>query len=152
MNEIFHGHVRSDFETDPGMQAARNALRRAIKSGGRAGVIMSDETSGYMETRRDKLADITIRDMDKATRALLYLTYEDPDRQWLEALLIECSKEGNDVQLRSLAVTCMGHIGRMRGVVGARVVSALEEFLSDENIGGIAEDALGDIRHFARVE
>ncbi|GAB2857010.1 RHS repeat-associated core domain-containing protein [Lentzea nigeriaca] len=34
VNEIFHGHVRTDIGTDPGMQAARNALRRAIKSGG----------------------------------------------------------------------------------------------------------------------
>lgn len=32
-NELFHGHVRTDINSDPGMQAARNALRRAIKSG-----------------------------------------------------------------------------------------------------------------------
>jgi hypothetical protein len=34
VNEIFHGHVRTDIETDKGMVAARNALRRAIKNGG----------------------------------------------------------------------------------------------------------------------
>jgi hypothetical protein len=33
MNEIFHGHVRTDINTDPGMQAARNALRKGIKAG-----------------------------------------------------------------------------------------------------------------------
>ena len=32
-NELFHGHVRTDINSDPGMQAAKNALRRAIKAG-----------------------------------------------------------------------------------------------------------------------
>jgi hypothetical protein len=32
-NNLFHGHVRTDVNTDPGMIAAKNALRRAIKSG-----------------------------------------------------------------------------------------------------------------------
>ncbi|SDZ19920.1 intein C-terminal splicing region/RHS repeat-associated core domain-containing protein [Amycolatopsis xylanica] len=32
-NEVFHGHVRSDFAKSPAMQGARNALRRALKSG-----------------------------------------------------------------------------------------------------------------------
>lgn len=32
-NNIFHGHVRTDLDTDPGMIAARNALRRGIKAG-----------------------------------------------------------------------------------------------------------------------
>jgi hypothetical protein len=33
MNEIYHGHVRTDIDSDPGMQQARNALRRGLKSG-----------------------------------------------------------------------------------------------------------------------
>ena len=32
-NEFYHGHVRTDINSDPGMQLARNALRRAVKSG-----------------------------------------------------------------------------------------------------------------------
>lgn len=33
VNNIFHGHVRSDFESSLAMQGARNALRRAFKAG-----------------------------------------------------------------------------------------------------------------------
>ncbi|MFJ9901012.1 hypothetical protein ACIQPR_47675 [Streptomyces sp. NPDC091280] len=32
-NEIFHGHVRTDLDTDPGMAKATTALRKGIKSG-----------------------------------------------------------------------------------------------------------------------
>ncbi|MFI6405081.1 hypothetical protein [Streptomyces sp. NPDC050548] len=32
-NEIFHGHVRTDLDTDPGMAKAKAALRKGIKSG-----------------------------------------------------------------------------------------------------------------------
>ncbi|MEU6475507.1 hypothetical protein ABZ858_01225 [Streptomyces sp. NPDC047017] len=40
----------------------------------------------------------------------------------------------------------------MRKIVGARVVARLESLLGDPVLGGIAEDALGDIRSFAEVE
>lgn len=48
-----------------------------------------------------------------------------------------------DPQLRSLAVTCMGHLGRMRGEIDRRIVARLEGLLKDPKTGGIAEDALG---------
>ncbi|WP_075733185.1 hypothetical protein [Streptomyces acidiscabies] len=92
--------------------------------------------------RTGKLADLASGDTVRATRALLYLTYEDPDRRWLE---------GNEPQLRALAVTCMGHLGRMRGAVGAEVVACLERLLGEPELGGVAEDALGDVGWFAEV-
>ncbi|MFG2883523.1 hypothetical protein ACGFYV_14680 [Streptomyces sp. NPDC048297] len=102
--------------------------------------------------RIEKLADLASGDLPRATRALLYLTYEDPDRHWLEGLLLDQLREDNDPQLRSLAVTCMGHIGRMRGIISNRIVACLETLLGDPVLGGVAEDALGDIRFFADVE
>ncbi|MFM9447061.1 hypothetical protein [Streptomyces acidiscabies] len=101
--------------------------------------------------RIEKLTDLASDDPARATRALLYLTYEDPDRRWLEGLLLE-QVRGSDAQLRALAVICMGHVGRMRGVVGGGVVDCLEGLLGDPVLGGIAEDALRDIRAFAVVE
>lgn len=112
----------------------------------------AEDAEGADATRREKLADLASGDMVRATRALLYLTYEDPDRPWLEHLLLAQLREDNDPQLRSLAVTCMGHVGRMRGAVSRRTVDRLEGLLSDPELGGIAEDALGDIRFFATVE
>ncbi|MEX3103606.1 MULTISPECIES: hypothetical protein [unclassified Streptomyces] len=101
------------------------------------------------EGRTEKLADLASGDVSRATRALLYLTYEDPDRGWLEELLLRQVREGTEPQLRALAVTCMGHLGRMRGGVGTEVLACLERLLGDLELGGIAEDALGDVRWFA---
>lgn len=112
---------------------------------------LGDE-SQYQAIRAEKLVDLASEDMTLATRALLYLTYEDPDRQWLEDLLIKQSTEDNYPQLRSLAVTCMGHIGRMRGIVSRKIVSTLEDLLADKSLAGIAEDALDDIEDFAEVD
>lgn len=33
INEVFHGHVRTNLDTDPGMAEAKSALRRALKNG-----------------------------------------------------------------------------------------------------------------------
>lgn len=113
---------------------------------------MAGESTDSGEVRIEKLADLASGDLSRATRALLYLTYEDPDRHWLEGLLLDQLRQDNDPQLRSLAVTCMGHLGRMRGIVGNRIIACLESLLGDPALGGTAEDALGDIRHFAHVE
>ncbi|MGW4884117.1 hypothetical protein [Streptomyces murinus] len=110
------------------------------------------DATEWGEIRLEKLADLASGDLTRATRALLYLTYEDPDRRWLESLLLDQLKEGGDPQLRSLAVTCMGHLGRIHGVISDRIVACLEGLLGDPALGGIAEDALGDIRFFTHLE
>jgi hypothetical protein len=112
---------------------------------------MSNDIPIDQEWRAEMLSALEGGDISQSTRALLSLTYNDPDRTWLEDLLLEQLREGNDPQLRSLAVTCMGHIGRLRGVVSARLVACLESLLDDPILGGTAEDALGDVRYFATV-
>lgn len=97
------------------------------------------------------LDDLAANDLARSTSALLELTYDEPDRDWLENLLLKELDEAPDPQLRSLAVTCMGHVGRLHGEVSRRIVTKLEKLLGDPSLGGIAEDALGDIRHFATV-
>ncbi|MER7693878.1 hypothetical protein [Streptomyces sp. NPDC097610] len=99
----------------------------------------------------DMLNGLASDDLTRSTQALLSLTYHDPDRFWLEDLLLREVDEANDPALRALAVTCMGHLGRMRGEVSNRIIEFLEGHLGDAVLGGIAEDALGDIRDFAVV-
>lgn len=82
-------------------------------------------------------------------RALLAMTFDDPDRERVEAVLFDCLSPAADPQIRVLAVTCMGHVGRIHGAVSADVVRRLEELLDDPALGGVAEDALGDIAAFA---
>jgi hypothetical protein len=100
--------------------------------------------------RAGLLADIASSDVGRSTRALLSLTYDDPDRIWLEKVLLDCLEREFDPQVRALAVTCMGHVGRIHGAISANVVAKLQELLGDPVLGPRAEDALGDIRHFTK--
>lgn len=109
-----------------------------------------DESTVDEEWRAEMMAAIASGEATRSTRALLSLTYNDPDRLWVEDLLMEQIRESGDPQLRALAVTCMGHMGRLHGLVSARLVACLERLLGDPVLGGIAEDALGDVRYFAK--
>jgi hypothetical protein len=39
-----------------------------------------------------------------------------------------------DTQVQALAVTCMGHVGRMHGAIGSKVVTKLRELLEDSEL------------------
>lgn len=82
-----------------------------------------------------------------ASQAMLGLVHHEPDRVRLQRLLLDHTRPGHE--LRQLAVTCLGHVGRLDGAVLPEVVPRLRELLDDPQIGGTAEDALGDIDSFA---
>lgn len=79
-----------------------------------------------------------------AAQAMLNLVRHDPDREQLQRILLDltCS---TCLGLHRLAVTCLGHIGRIDGEVVPEVVPRLRELLADPELGGTAEDALGDV-------
>ncbi|MGW0751961.1 hypothetical protein [Streptomyces sp. NPDC002587] len=95
-------------------------------------------------------ADLHSSDTSRSTTALLALTLNDPDRRRMETILLDCLEPGNDPQIAALAVTCMGHLGRIHAAVSAELVSRLESLLEDSVLGGRAEDALGDIKWFTK--
>ncbi|MDH6194105.1 hypothetical protein M2272_000726 [Mycobacterium frederiksbergense] len=111
---------------------------------------MTDRQQQELEGwRATIMSDLEGADITAATRALLALTYDDPDRRGVELVLLrQLSSLGVDQQVRALAVTCMGHIGRLHRAVSPDVVRRLEELLDDPDLGGQAEDALGDISAF----
>ncbi|MFD9003776.1 hypothetical protein ACFV0T_22915 [Streptomyces sp. NPDC059582] len=83
---------------------------------------------------------------------MLALTYDDPDRDSVEALLLECLDPAGpavDPQVTALAVTCAGHVARLHGHIGPRLVARVRELLRDPLLGGRAEDAMDDIGAFA---
>ncbi|MCI3276056.1 hypothetical protein [Streptomyces cylindrosporus] len=96
------------------------------------------------------MADIRSPSVRLSTKALLRLTCDDPDRAWVEAVVLDCLSPGADPQVRALAVTCLGHLARIRREVSGRIVRRLEELLDDPVLGGRAEDALDDIAVFTR--
>lgn len=108
----------------------------------------SEEQADLGKWRDALLADLRSSDMSLATRALLRLTYEDPDRRWMEDVLLDCLSPEVDPQVKALAVTCLGHLGRLHHAVSLDVTRRLGELLGDPVLGGRAEDALGDIAYF----
>ncbi|WP_410596684.1 hypothetical protein [Amycolatopsis sp. lyj-23] len=87
--------------------------------------------------------------VEEATDALLELTYDEPDRRWLQDFILECLDPGVDEQVRALAVTCAGHVARLDGEVGPALLGRLHELADDPALAGIVEDALADIDSFA---
>ena len=83
---------------------------------------------------------------DDAFRAMLALVRHDPEREQLQRILLDHTRHP---QLRQLAVTCLGHVGRIDGEVLPEVVPRLQELLADPELGGTAEDALDDIEIYA---
>lgn len=101
--------------------------------------------------RRDALlAAVGGADLTRSLDGLLELTYSEPDRNWLQSLLLAYLDAGKDPQLRSLAVTCIGHVARLDGAIRADVDSRLHELVGDPLLGGIAEDALDDVTTYLK--
>lgn len=80
-----------------------------------------------------------------AADAMLGLVHHEPDRERLQRILLDHTRHP---ELRQLAVTCLGHVGRLDGTVLPEVMARLQELLGDPRLGGTAEDALNDIEIF----
>ncbi len=84
-------------------------------------------------------------------RALLRLALHGPDWRFAEQHAVRHLTH-RDVWVRRNAATALGHVARLSGDLDvASVVPALKALLSDPEVGGFAEDALGDIEVFMGV-
>ncbi|GAF51523.1 hypothetical protein [Rhodococcus wratislaviensis] len=91
-------------------------------------------------------------DPEAVCRALVSAALFEEDWQWVESV---CVRMANDPRpsVRGCAVTGLGHLARIHGVLDLDVVvPLLERLVADPKIGGRAEDALGDIRIFTTDE
>lgn len=101
--------------------------------------------------RADMLARIANGDQGEAADALLSLVNYDPERVWLEEILVGIVKDPDAGPLRSLAVTCLGHVARLhRAIDQQNVVPLLEQLTADPVLGGVAQEALDDVDVFVR--
>ncbi|MGQ5262878.1 hypothetical protein ACTWLT_19275 [Micromonospora sp. ZYX-F-536] len=101
--------------------------------------------------RAAMLAAVHGSGLAEATDALLSLTYHDPDRAWVESILLGViADDGIEMQVRSLAITCLGHLARIhREVSRQTVLPVLHDLMQSSAFGGIARDALDDIETYA---
>jgi hypothetical protein len=88
-------------------------------------------------------------DAGDVCRALVSLALYEEDWSWVETLCVQMAHDPRS-QVRGCAVTGIGHLARIHGVLHLQmVVPLLEALAADPKIGGRAEDALSDIRMFA---
>src|SRR5688572_19938614 len=87
---------------------------------------------------------------DVVCRALVSAANFDQDWRWVQGWCVRRARDPR-AQVRGCAVTCLGHLARIHGVLDLdTVMPLLEELVADPAIGGRAEDALGDIQMFIR--
>lgn len=96
------------------------------------------------------MEDLTSGDLAVATEALLSLTNHEVDRKWIEMALLRVIDGPFDLQLRQLAVICLGHVARIHGAISRDfVVPKLHLLERDPDLGSRARNALEDIEIFA---
>jgi len=77
--------------------------------------------------------------------ALLRITYHDSDWQWVQSYCLYFSKH-TDIEVRRLAITCIGHLARIHGLLDLQLVnSLLNELINDPEVHGYVQNALDDI-------
>lgn len=86
-----------------------------------------------------------------ATEALMYICFNIDDAEWVQDKCIEIIERDGDVNLRKLAITCIGHVARIYSEINKeKVMPVLERCLKDPTFSGRAEDALQDIEIFVK--
>ncbi|MFG1606770.1 hypothetical protein [Actinoplanes sp. NPDC049265] len=87
-------------------------------------------------------------DTTEATGALLALTFDEPDRAWMEAFLLDLVDNAHDPQVRALAVICLGHLARIHRATTPLVIAKLQELKNDADLRSRAVNALDDIQSY----
>ena len=94
---------------------------------------------------------LTNEDMSFCNRLLLMLTMSSGNPEWIENLCIEIIKSQQDIELRGLAITCLGHLARIHGKINRKnVLTALTAVMDKPELSGRAEEAMSDIEMFVK--
>jgi hypothetical protein len=110
----------------------------------------------YQEVTRIDREDFTkvfeSGEADDVCNALVRLAFHDEDWEWVEDLCLEATRNP-DPRIRSVAVTCLGHLARIhRRLHLERVSPVLKELLRDNELSGHVKDALDDIKTFLNID
>lgn len=100
--------------------------------------------------RAEMLAHVRDGELVDATDALLSLTNHEPDRSWIEGVLVEVIDSSLDIQVRQLAVICLGHVARIHRAISKHVVQKLEVLEKVPEFSARAKNALEDVGIFAK--
>jgi len=81
--------------------------------------------------------------------SLLEITFNDPDWQWKQDVLLNLLENNDNLDVKRLAITCLGHLARIhRQLDKNKVMPVLEKYLSNTELGGTVSDAFDDFEMF----
>jgi hypothetical protein len=101
--------------------------------------------------RAEMMAEVQSGDVVRATDALLSLTNGEVDRSWIEDTLLGVIDGHDDLQVRQLAVICLGHLARIHGNISDdTVVAKLKSLQRDPEFASRATNALEDVETFVK--
>jgi len=107
----------------------------------------------YQETlpisRKEAEATLVAGDPGEIATSLVRLAFHDPDWRWVLDKCLYFLKD-EDLDVRKVAVTCLGHLARIhRRKEMSSLLPLLESIKNDDQLAGRAEDAIGDILQFS---
>lgn len=89
-------------------------------------------------------------DVEKVTKALLYLTFNIDDFDWVQNTILRMVANDEE-DISGLAMTCLGHLARIYAKIDkGKVIPCLVLKANDERFKGRVEDALDDIHMFVK--
>lgn len=98
--------------------------------------------------RQDAEVALATEDDEVVCDALVRCTFHENDWKWVQSQCLRLL-QSPAITVRIVAVTCLGHLARIHGVLDLdRVLPVLSELAKDSRIAGRVEDTLDDIRLF----
>ncbi|ORF43786.1 hypothetical protein [Gilliamella apicola] len=89
-------------------------------------------------------------DVEKVTDALLYLTFNIDDFDWVQDTILRMISNLEE-DISGLAITCVGHLARIYSKIDKdKIIPCLQLKAKDKRFEGRVGDALDDINMFAK--
>jgi hypothetical protein len=100
-----------------------------------------------VRSREDLETDLASHDRQRICTALMSAALNDPDRKWIETLIVRFIAH-QDPWVRGVAALAAGHTARRHRQLDASIPPLVAELLENPETSGKAEDALDDIEVF----
>lgn len=103
-------------------------------------------------SREQALTAFASNKVEAICDALIRITYHDPDWRWVQEQCVSFA-EFPDVDVRGLAVTCLGHLARIHRRLNLKeVLPMLKSLLNNPDIAPRVADTLDDIKMFMATD
>ena len=83
--------------------------------------------------------------------ALMYAVFNIDEPRWIQEKCHELIYSDKSLNIKGLAITCLGHVARIHGTIDKNItIPLLIKLSKDQNLSGRVSDALDDIEQFVK--